>query len=228
LPLKINLGDPQLITNPTLTNKTVEQICSESVPLPVVETFHSIQGEGASTGVSAFFIRLGGCAVGCPWCDTKQSWNPEHHPQRSVVELTQEALAAMPAIVVITGGEPLMHDLNPLTLSLHAAGLRVHLETSGAYPLSGYFDWITLSPKRFKPPLASIYPHASELKIVVVKSNDLEWAEQQAAKVSEETLKYLQPEWKSHLSSQALIFKYILQHPEWRMSLQTHKFLEVR
>ena len=217
-----------MITNPTLTNKTVEQICSESVPLPVVETFHSIQGEGASTGVNAFFIRLGGCDVGCPWCDTKQSWNPEHHPQRSVVELTQEALAAMPAIVVITGGEPLMHDLNPLTLSLHAAGLRVHLETSGAYPLSGYFDWITLSPKRFKPPLASIYPHVSELKIVVVKSNDLEWAEQQAAKVSEQTLKYLQPEWKSHLSSQALIFKYILQHPEWRMSLQTHKFLEVR
>lgn len=215
-------------SNSILKDKKIEQNSSEQKLLPVVETFHSIQGEGASTGVNAFFIRLGGCDVGCFWCDTKHSWQSDEHPLRSVRELTQEAIAAKPAIVVITGGEPLMHDLNPLTSSLRAVGLRVHLETSGAYPLSGNFDWITLSPKRFKPPQPSIYSHISELKIVVVKASDFAWAEQQAAKVPNTTVKYLQPEWNNHKVSQLLIFEYILQHPEWRLSLQTHKFLDVR
>lgn len=214
--------------NSTLTEPKIEQNSAAMVYFPVVETFHSIQGEGAWAGVNAFFIRLAGCDVGCPWCDTKESWNRDRHPQLCVAELTQSALAANPTIVVITGGEPTMHNLKPLTWALHSVGLRVHLETSGAYPLSGDFDWITLSPKQFKPPLANIYDQISELKIVVSKSIDFKWAEQQAAKVNQETLQYLQPEWNSLLSSQALIFAYILQHPQWRMSLQTHKFLQVK
>lgn len=194
---------------------------------PIVETFHSLQGEGYWAGVNAFFIRLGGCDVHCPWCDTKHSWNPQIHPQRSLFELTQAAKAVNPAIVVITGGEPLMHDLLPLTASLRSAGLQVHLETSGAHPLTGNFDWITFSPKQFLAPDRSIYVHASELKVVVTGEYDLKWAEQQAALVSESALCYLQPEWNSP-QSKDLIFEYILQHPQWRISLQTHKLLKIQ
>lgn len=214
--------------NLTLTDQIIKQNSAAMVNLPVVETFHSIQGEGAWAGVNAFFIRLAGCDVGCPWCDTKESWNRDRHPQLSVAELTEAAFAANPTIVVVTGGEPTMHDLKPLTSALHSAGLRVHLETSGAHPLSGDFDWITLSPKQFKAPLSSIYDQVAELKIVVKESIDFKWAEEQSAKIPSETLQYLQPEWKTHLSSQSLIFEYILQHPQWRMSLQTHKFLQVK
>ncbi|WP_072620655.1 7-carboxy-7-deazaguanine synthase QueE [Spirulina major] len=194
---------------------------------PIVELFHSIQGEGAWAGVSALFIRLGGCDVGCPWCDTKESWPQDHHPRQTVAALVTEAQAAAPAMVVITGGEPLMHDLAPLTTQLREAGLRVHLETSGAYPLRGVVDWVTLSPKRFKPPHGSIYPQAQELKVVVCDRTDLDWAETQAAQVPESTLCYLQPEWQTP-TSQALIFDYVRHHPRWRMSLQTHKLLGVR
>ncbi|NET37758.1 MAG: 7-carboxy-7-deazaguanine synthase QueE [Cyanothece sp. SIO1E1] len=189
--------------------------------------FHSVQGEGTWVGVNAFFIRLGGCDVGCSWCDTKVSWNPKRHPQWQVIDLAAAAYAAQPAIVVITGGEPLMHDLTALTRELHAKHLQVHLETSGAYPLSGSFDWITCSPKRAKPPHESIYTHVNELKVVVVDQCDLEWAESQATKVPPTTLKYLQPEWHTP-ESHTLIFTYVLQHPTWRISLQTHKFLGVR
>lgn len=195
--------------------------------LPIVETFHSFQGEGAWTGTNAFFIRLGGCDVGCWFCDTKHSWNLRRHPQRSVEALAAEAIAAHPAIVVITGGEPLMHDLTMLSDRLRDVGLRVHLETSGAHLFSGHFDWVTLSPKSFKPPHASVYPHVSELKVVVSKPQDLEWAEQQSVLVPATALRYLQPEWSTK-ESKALIFEYVLQHPEWRMSLQTHKLLEIR
>jgi 7-carboxy-7-deazaguanine synthase len=202
-------------------------IAIKAITYPIVETFHSVQGEGAWTGVSAFFIRLGGCDVHCPWCDTKQSWNPKRHPQISLQEIAKEAKAANPAIVVITGGEPLMHDLKPLTDRLHQLELRVHLETSGAHPFSGNFDWVTFSPKRFKSPHPSIYEHANELKVVVVNEEDLQWAQQQAALVPEYTLKYLQPEWNTP-QSKDLILAYILKHPQWRISLQTHKLLEVR
>jgi len=197
------------------------------VTYPVVETFHSIQGEGAWTGVSAFFIRLGGCDVHCSWCDTKESWNPKLHPQGTVPDLVAEAAAASPAIVVITGGEPLMHDLTPLTYALRKSHLRVHLETSGAHPFSGSFDWVTLSPKTFKPPHPSVYPHADELKVVVTSAKDIEWAEQESLKVKDFVVKYLQPEWNTP-SSPSLVFAYILQHQSWRLSLQTHKFLEVK
>ncbi|MBW4526640.1 MAG: 7-carboxy-7-deazaguanine synthase QueE [Phormidium tanganyikae FI6-MK23] len=194
---------------------------------PIVETFHSVQGEGAWTGTSAFFIRLALCDVGCWFCDTKESWSAKRHPQQSIDELVQGSIAANPSIVVITGGEPLMHDLTQFTKALHQAGLRLHLETSGAHPLSGEFDWVTLSPKLFKPPHESVYPHASELKIVISQAADFEWAEQQSQKVSDLALRYLQPEW-SQPESVDLIFEYVKQHPEWRLSLQTHKLLGVR
>ncbi len=160
-------------------------------------------------------------------CDTKQSWNASLHPQRAIEDLIKEATTANPAIVVITGGEPLMHDLNPLTEQLHSHHLRVHLETSGAHPFSGEFDWVTFSPKRFKPPHNSIYDRADELKVVVANAEDLQWAEEQAAKIPDGALKYLQPEWNTP-DSQELICQYILQHREWRLGLQIHKFLGVR
>ncbi len=196
-------------------------------PLPIVETFHSVQGEGAWTGTNAFFIRLAGCDVGCWFCDTKESWNLRRHPQREIVELVAEAIAANPAIVVITGGEPLMHDLTELSNSLHNVGLRVHLETSGAHPFSGRFNWVTLSPKVSKPPHESVYAHASELKIVVANTQDLIWAEQQSTKVSTSVIRYLQAEWNTE-ESRVLIFDYVLRHPQWRISVQTHKMLGVR
>lgn len=194
---------------------------------PIVETFHSVQGEGAWMGVSAYFIRLGGCDVHCTWCDTKESWTASRHPQIAVNELVAQAKAVNPAIVVITGGEPLMHNLEPLSQHLQAQGLRVHLETSGAHPFSGSFDWVTLSPKTFKIPDNSIYDHVNELKIVVKNEKDLLWAEQEAAKVPKTTICYLQPEWNTP-QSQELIFTYVLKHPQWRISLQTHKLLGVR
>ena len=200
---------------------------TETITYPIVETFHSVQGEGYWTGVNAFFIRLGGCDVHCPWCDTKHSWNSQNHPQQSTEDLAYAAIAANPAIVIITGGEPLMHDLFPLTTALKNAGMQVHLETSGAYPFSGNFDWITFSPKQFKAPHSNIYSHTSELKVVITSEYDLKWAEQQAALVPDTALYYLQPEWNSP-QSKDLIFNYILQHPEWRISLQTHKVLQIQ
>jgi 7-carboxy-7-deazaguanine synthase len=200
---------------------------TETITYPIVETFHSVQGEGAWAGVSAFFIRLGGCDVHCPWCDQKESWNAKRHPMRSPVFISQKAKDVNPAIVVITGGEPLMHDLNPLTQQLRELGLRVHLETSGAHPFSGEFDWVTFSPKRYKLPHKSIRDRVNELKVVVANADDLQWAEQQASQIPPEAVKYLQPEWNTP-ESQQLIFDYVLKHPQWRISLQTHKFLGVR
>lgn len=194
---------------------------------PIVETFHSIQGEGAWCGTNAFFIRLAGCDVGCPWCDTKISWSPKSHPHRSIEELVQAAAVANPTFVVITGGEPLMHDLTNLTQALKTAGLRIHLETSGSHPFTGEFDWVTLSPKPFRPPLDDIYHRADELKMVVGDAADFAWAEAQSAKTCDRAVRYLQPEW-TRGEAQALIFDYVLTHPQWRMSLQTHKLLGVR
>ena len=195
--------------------------------LAIVETFHSIQGEGYWTGTNAFFIRLAGCDVGCPWCDTKHSWNPKRHPSRAIADLVAEAQSYQPRRVIITGGEPLMQDLTHLTQGLKAANLKVNLETSGAYPLRGTFDWITLSPKPFKPPLPDLYAQAQELKVVIAQPEDLTWAETQSQKVKADTPRYLQPEWGSTGAAQC-IFDYVLSHPHWRISLQTHKVLSVR
>lgn len=195
--------------------------------LPIVETFHSVQGEGVWSGTSAFFIRLAGCDVGCTWCDTKHSWPVGNHPVRKISDLVREAIAHAPHMVVITGGEPLMHDLSALTTQLKQAGQRIHLETSGSHPLSGHFDWIALSPKSFKPPLPEIYPQVNELKVVISDPADLLWATSEAQKVPLETVKLLQPQWTSSIGQQ-LVFEHVLAHPNWRVGLQMHKFLEVR
>jgi organic radical activating enzyme len=194
---------------------------------PIVETFHSIQGEGYWQGANAFFIRLGGCDVGCPWCDTKQSWNAKRHPQIETKELVNQVKIANPAIVIITGGEPLMHNLNSLTEGIKRIGKRVHLETSGTHIFSGFFDWVTFSPKQFKETHRSIYNKVNELKIVIQKEQDLIWAEKQATLVSPATIKYLQPEWNTK-DSEKIIFEYVLKNPHWRISLQTHKLLGIR
>ncbi len=199
----------------------------EKISYAVVEIFHSIQGEGAWTGVNAVFVRLGGCDVHCDFCDTKESWNASRHPQQTVEEIAEILTKINPAIAVITGGEPLMHNLEPLTKAIKKAQIPIHLETSGAHPKSGDFDWITLSPKRFKPPHSSAYDQVEELKVVVSNLDDLAWAELQSSYVNPEALRYLQPEW-SKPEAQELVFGYVLAHPEWRMSLQTHKFLQVK
>ncbi|MEI6330054.1 MAG: 7-carboxy-7-deazaguanine synthase QueE [Pseudanabaena sp. ELA645] len=195
--------------------------------LPIVETFHSVQGEGAWMGTNAFFIRLAGCDVGCPWCDTKISWNVKKHPQIEIADLVIEAVNANPAIVVITGGEPLIHDLTELTNQLKTKGLRLHLETSGSYPFSGNFDWVTFSPKQFKHPHESIYEQVSELKVVISDQSDLIFAEQNAARILPNVAKYLQAEC-GNASSKDLVMQYVLAHRDWRVSVQTHKLLEVR
>ena len=194
---------------------------------PIVETFHSIQGEGQWLGISAFFIRLAGCDVGCPWCDTKISWRAKHHPQMAIADLVAQVQAAQPRIIVITGGEPLMHDLQPLTNGLKSLGIRIHLETSGSHPFTGEFDWVTLSPKPFKQPLPNIYERVSELKVIIDQPADFDWAEAEATKLNPNIPKYLQPQWENP-ASQGLIFEYILAHPTWRLGLQTHKFLGVQ
>jgi organic radical activating enzyme len=173
-----------------------------------------VQGEGTWMGSNAFFIRLAGCDVGCPWCDTKISWSTKHHPQIAIADLVTEAVNAKPAMVVITGGEPLMHNLTELTQALKAEGLRVHLETSGSHPFSGTFDWVTFSPKTFKPPHASIYEQVHELKVVVQEQSDLVWAEQNAAQVSPHVVKYLQAEWETP-SSKDLVMQYVLRHADF-------------
>lgn len=195
--------------------------------LPVVERFFSIQGEGHHTGSPVHFIRLGGCDVGCPWCDTKESWEAEAHPIRSIEELVDEVVEEKGRTVVLTGGEPTVHQLGPLTRKLHQAGVAVHLETSGAYPLTGRFDWICLSPKRFSPPQEEVYPMADELKVVVHDERDLEWAEQERRKVRTDCKLFLQPQWGRAERSSEMILSYIKGDPSWRISLQTHKYLDL-
>jgi organic radical activating enzyme len=198
--------------------------------LPVVETFHSLQGEGIHTGRSAFFIRLGGCAVACPWCDTKHSWPMNAHPERSLAELRQETAAAATAgaeFVVITGGEPLHHNLNDLCEALAPVGLPLHLETSGVDPLSGNFDWISLSPKRHNPPCPDLLSRCDELKLIIHEAIDLEFAELMAAATTNAPALLLQPGANSETGNQ-LAISYVLSHPGWRLSLQTHKWLGVR
>ncbi|MEL6350248.1 MAG: 7-carboxy-7-deazaguanine synthase QueE [Cyanobacteria bacterium J06627_28] len=210
-----------------MTAPTTSSTNASLQTLPVVETFHSVQGEGHWSGRSAFFIRLAGCDVGCPWCDTKHSWPVASHGRREISALVSEAVAARPFMVVITGGEPLMQDLSELTAALHHAGLRVHLETSGSHPLTGQFDWISLSPKLFKPPLDEIYARVNELKVVIDQPSDFDWAESERQKVPPSTVLLLQPQWTSELGQQH-VFDYVLSHPEWRIGLQTHKYLGVR
>lgn len=194
---------------------------------PVMEHFYSVQGEGKYTGTPAYFIRFGGCDVGCVWCDVKESWDADKHPKLSIEDLVGHVLASGTELVVLTGGEPAMYDLSGLCDALKAEGKRVHIETSGVYTIKGSFDWITFSPKKFKQPLEENYPLADELKIIVFNKSDLSWAEEHASRVSEHCLLYLQPEWSKADEMQQLIFNYILENPRWKISLQTHKYLGV-
>ena len=195
--------------------------------LPVMEHFYTIQGEGYHQGRAAYFIRLGGCDVGCVWCDVKDSWDVSKHPLVPVADLVDLVAQTPATLVVITGGEPLMHDLGPLTRALKARGFETNIETSGAYPLSGVLDWICLSPKKFKSPLASVVPFANELKVVIFNQHDFKWAEQYAAMVGPECKLFLQPEWDKASMVTPLIIEYIKQHPKWELSLQIHKYINV-
>jgi 7-carboxy-7-deazaguanine synthase len=195
--------------------------------LPVMEHFYTIQGEGFHQGRAAYFIRLGGCDVGCVWCDVKDSWDATKHPMIAIETLVNEVKATPAKLVVITGGEPLMHPLDALTKVLQQAGLETNIETSGSSPLSGSWDWVCLSPKKFKAPLPSVVPHAHELKIVVFNKSDFAWAEEYATQVSPTCKLYLQPEWSKAAEITALIVDYIKANPQWELSLQLHKYINV-
>jgi 7-carboxy-7-deazaguanine synthase len=195
--------------------------------LPVMEHFYTIQGEGFHQGRAAYFIRLGGCDVGCVWCDVKDSWDAAKHPMTAINTLVNEVKATAAKLVVITGGEPLMHNLNELTRALQQAGLETNIETSGSSSLSGSWNWICLSPKKFKAPLSEVVPYSNELKIVVFNKSDFTWAEEYAALVSPTCKLYLQPEWSKATEITPLIVDYIKANPQWEMSLQLHKYINV-
>ena len=195
--------------------------------LPVMEHFYTLQGEGFHQGRAAYFIRLGGCDVGCVWCDVKDSWDVSKHPLFTIEDLISAVRQTRAKLVVITGGEPLMHNLDALTNALQATGFETNIETSGAYPLSGNWDWICLSPKKFKAPLPDILPLANELKVVIFNTSDFGWAEEYAALVSPHCKLYLQPEWDKAAIVTPLIIEYIKQHPQWELSLQIHKYINV-
>jgi organic radical activating enzyme len=192
-----------------------------------MEMFYTVQGEGFNTGKSAFFVRLGGCDVGCRWCDVKDSWDASKHPQMSIDEITGEILKSGTVNIVITGGEPLMYDLSILTSHLKRLGFNIWLETSGAYPLSGEWDWIVYSPKKFKRPLEEVAYSSDELKIIVYNKHDFVWAEEHATLVGEVCELYLQPEWGREKEMLPLIIDYVKKNPKWRISLQTHKYMNI-
>lgn len=192
-----------------------------------MEHFYTLQGEGFHQGRAAYFIRLGGCDVGCVWCDVKDSWDVSTHPALTIDEILSPIEQTPAKLVVITGGEPLMHNLDELTARLKAKGYEINIETSGAYPLSGIYDWICLSPKKFKAPLPAILPFADELKVVVFNESDLAWAEQYAGQVPPGCKLYLQPEWDKAAAVTPLIIEYIKEHPQWELSLQLHKYINV-
>ena len=195
--------------------------------IPVMEQFYTLQGEGYHQGKAAYFIRLGGCDVGCVWCDVKDSWDAGKHPLRKIDDIISEAKKYPGRLAVVTGGEPLMHDLTGLTNRLHDAGFKTNIETSGSSEFSGEWDWICLSPKKFKAPLPGILTLAHELKVVIFNKSDFAWAEKYAAQVSAECKLYLQPEWDKASVVTPMIIEYIKAHPEWELSLQIHKYIEV-
>lgn len=195
--------------------------------LPVMEAFYTIQGEGYHQGKAAYFIRLGGCDVGCVWCDVKESWNADNHPRLSIKQITRDLLNTPAPIAVITGGEPFMHHLGMLTTALQEQNIRTHIETSGSYPVTGTWNWICVSPKKFKAPLPEVLARADELKVVIYHPSDFKWAEQHAASVSQHCKLYLQPEWSKAQQVTPLIVEYIKQHPRWELSLQVHKYINV-
>ena len=212
-----------------------KQLATQDLTLPVMEAFYTLQGEGFHSGRAAYFIRLGGCDVGCFWCDVKDSWDASVHPQRSIDEIIEEVKffsnESLPhknlPIVVVTGGEPLLHNLNQLTEKLQAENFKTHIETSGSSPLSGSWDWFCLSPKKFKKPLPEAFAAADELKIIVFNKSDFKWAEENAAHVNNNCKLYLQPEWSKVKEIAPLIVEYIKSNPRWQLSVQMHKYISI-
>lgn len=192
-----------------------------------MEHFYTLQGEGLHSGKASYFIRLGGCDVGCVWCDVKESWDADKHPTMTVEEIVVAAMQHPGRLVVITGGEPAMHNLAALTNALKENGFTINIETSGSSPLSGTLDWVTLSPKKFKAPLQSALDKADELKVVVFNKSDFKWAEEHATKVPAHCKLYLQPEWSKKDNITQMVIDYILEHPQWELSLQTHKYINI-
>lgn len=209
-----------------MLTKIAQDQVDQGTMLPLMEEFYTIQGEGFHTGTAAYFIRVGGCDVGCHWCDVKESWNTDLHPPTDIDAMVATA-TAQANTVVITGGEPLMWNMAPLTLKLKEKGMKVHIETSGAYQLSGYWDWICLSPKKNKLPTQSVYERANELKVIIFNKHDFIFAEEQAAKTNPNAILFLQPEWSKRDEMTPLIVEYVMNNPTWRISLQTHKFLNI-
>ncbi|MFD2742533.1 MULTISPECIES: 7-carboxy-7-deazaguanine synthase QueE [Sphingobacterium] len=203
------------------------QVPEDGTQLPLMEEFYTIQGEGYHTGKAAYFIRLGGCDVGCHWCDVKESWDASIHPLTAVDTIVQNADLHPAKTVVVTGGEPLIYNLDPLTQSLQKRGIRTFMETSGAYPLSGKWDWICLSPKKFKAPRKDVMDAAGELKVIIFNKSDFQWAEEHAAQVNPSCKLYLQPEWSKAAEMTPLIIDYVMNNPKWEISLQTHKYLNI-
>ncbi|RMG77109.1 MAG: 7-carboxy-7-deazaguanine synthase QueE [Bacteroidetes bacterium] len=203
-----------------------DKFLKEGVRLPVMEAFYTIQGEGYHTGLASFFVRIGGCDVGCHWCDVKESWNPEIHPLINVEDVLKNALQYPAKTLVITGGEPSSFNLKKLTQIFKYKGYNIHIETSGAYSLNGHFDWVCLSPKKTSPPQKTILEKANELKVIIYNNDDFKWAEKYKNQVNTNHL-YLQPEWSKRAVMLPKIIDYVKAHPEWKISLQTHKYMNI-
>lgn len=210
-----------------LYTKEKRDLVNTGMALPVMEHFYTIQGEGVHSGVPCYFVRLGGCDVGCPWCDVKESWEQELHPIHRVEEIVNWVSDTKAPRVVITGGEPLMHSLDLVCNLFKAKGIDCHIETSGAHPFSGAWDWFTLSPKKRKLPKTENFPKADELKVVIARTNDFLFAEEQAEKVGSNCKLYLQPEWSKEQSILQEIIAYVKENPSWNISLQTHKYMDI-
>ncbi len=212
---------------PTTMDADQQKSLEEGRSLPLMEEFYTIQGEGFHTGKPAYFIRLGGCDVGCHWCDVKESWDANTHPLTSADAIVLNALQYPARAVVVTGGEPSAFNLDYLTAELKKNGILTFIETSGAYPLNGNWDWICLSPKKTLPPQLEIFKRAHELKVIVYNADDLKWAEENAIKMNDDSLFYLQPEWSKSKEMMPLIVDYVMKNPKWNISLQTHKYMNI-
>ncbi len=212
---------------PTTLDADQQKSLDEGRSLPLMEEFYTIQGEGFHTGKPAYFIRLGGCDVGCHWCDVKESWDVNMHPLTSADAIVLNALQYPARAVVVTGGEPSSFNLDYLTTELKKNGVLTFIETSGAYSLTGNWDWICLSPKKTSPPQPEIFKRAHELKVIVYNADDLKWAEENANKMNEDSLLYLQPEWSKSKEMTPLIVEYVMKNPKWNISLQTHKYMNI-
>ncbi len=200
---------------------------TENITLPIMEAFYTLQGEGFHSGKAAYFIRTAGCDVGCHWCDVKESWQISKDQYQSISKIVEDANKFKSKLAVITGGEPLMYDMDLLTNALQHKSIDTHLETSGAYPLTGEWNWICFSPKKFKQPLEEFYSRADELKVVIYNKSDFQWAEKHAAKMQKGAKIFLQPEWSKKEQIVPLIIDYIKDNPEWQISLQTHKYMDI-